>query len=118
MEPSTVVSDEIRELQDAVVTLRLTIPSLYKKLLLKECEIENQLINDTDVCVPKQPVQDLKKIERIPKQIFPAPDAAAGVQEVHNLLNIMHKLSLRNSNGRHRLVNNSAARERSEARCK
>ncbi|XP_049301552.1 uncharacterized protein LOC125775111 isoform X1 [Anopheles funestus] len=92
MEAYPEVSDEIRNLQDAVVTLRMNIPTLYKKLLLKECEIEHQLIIETDVCVPKQPVQDLKKIERVPKQMFPSCNGASDVQEVDNLLNILHKL--------------------------
>uniref|UniRef100_A0A182W0L3 Uncharacterized protein n=1 Tax=Anopheles minimus TaxID=112268 RepID=A0A182W0L3_9DIPT len=86
------VSDEIRNLQDAVVTLRTNIPALYKKLLLKECEIETQQIIETDVCVPKQPVQELKKIERVPKQIFPSSNVATDVQEVNNMLNMLHKL--------------------------
>ncbi|XP_053681462.1 uncharacterized protein LOC128732300 [Anopheles nili] len=87
----TEVTPEVRDLQDTTVTLRLNIPAYYKKLLLKECEIEHQRIIETDVCVIKQPILELKKIERIEKH-FPSCTGASDVQEVNNLLNILQKL--------------------------
>ncbi|XP_058130439.1 uncharacterized protein LOC131284082 [Anopheles ziemanni] len=92
MDATTPAPDDIRKLQDTTVTLRMNIPAIYKKLLLKECELEHQKIVDTDICVPKQPIHELNKLERIQRQELPLRSAAQEVQEVHQMLNVLDKL--------------------------
>lgn len=92
MDATTPASDDIRKLQDTTITLRMNIPAIYKKLLLKECELEHQKIIDTDICVSKQPVHELNKLERIQRQELPFLNTTQEVQEVHQMLNVLDKL--------------------------
>uniref|UniRef100_A0A1Y9G866 Uncharacterized protein n=1 Tax=Anopheles albimanus TaxID=7167 RepID=A0A1Y9G866_ANOAL len=83
--------DEIRDLQDTTVTLRLKIPPIYKKLLLKECELEHQMLIETDICVPKQQLSKLATLERIQVQEHPADDTSAQIQTLNRTLNVLER---------------------------
>ncbi|XP_050088987.1 uncharacterized protein LOC126573142 [Anopheles aquasalis] len=83
--------DDIRDLQDTTVTLRLKIPPIYKKLLLKECELEHQMLIETDICVPKQQLSKLATVERIRVQEYPADETTAKIQTLSQTLDVLEK---------------------------
>ncbi|ETN65149.1 hypothetical protein AND_003094 [Anopheles darlingi] len=91
MAQSISAEDEIRDLQDTTVTLRLKIPPIYKKLLLKECELEHQMLVETDICVPKQQLGKLATLERIQEQEYPVDDTFAKIQTANHTLDVLEK---------------------------
>ncbi|XP_052869772.1 uncharacterized protein LOC128275341 [Anopheles cruzii] len=91
MRKNTLSEDDIRDLQDTVVTLRINIPPMYKKLLWKECQIEQMQTAKTDVCVPKQPIEKLATMERLQQHDFSTEIGTQKTQEAVQMLNILDK---------------------------
>ncbi|XP_058060870.1 uncharacterized protein LOC131211432 isoform X2 [Anopheles bellator] len=91
MERNTLSEDDIRELQDTVVTLRINIPPMYKKIVWKECQIEQMQTAETDVCVSKQPIEKLTTMERSQQDFSTEYIGTQKTQEAKQMLNIPDK---------------------------
>ncbi|XP_055616084.1 uncharacterized protein LOC129762121 [Toxorhynchites rutilus septentrionalis] len=58
-------SEQIKELQDTVITLRQDIPKLYKGLLMKECQVRANNLVEAKFNIPHQNMELLQNLRTI-----------------------------------------------------